>query len=214
MKRIATLAVAGSLLASAATFGAQAKPAAPAPAAQGKTVPPAQAAAAITPPADYVIGVGDVLAINFWEEPNFSTDSALVRPDGRITLPLINDIDALGLRTDQLQVKLTDLGTKLGGLKEPRVTVTIRAINSRKVYVLGGVNKTGEIPLVTPMNVLQAITLAGGPKEFVSGEKIKIIRTEGGKQRAIPFNLKEVQQGLKLDQNIPLIPGDIINVPE
>ena len=213
MKRTATFAAAALVVSSAISLAAQAKPAAPAPA-QGKAAPTAQAPAAVTPPADYVIGVGDVLMVNFWEEPTFSTDSALVRPDGKITLPLINDVDANGLRTDQLQVKLTELGTKLGGLKDPRVTIIVRAINSRKVYIWGGIAKPGAIDLLTPMSVLQAITLAGGPKEFVNGENIIIIRTEGGKKIPIKFNLKEVMRGLKLEQDIQLKPGDVINVPE
>ena len=216
MKRIGTLAAAALCVVSATSSAGQAKPAAPVSAAQtpAAKAPAAQAPAAVTPPSDYVIGAGDVLIITYWEEPAMSTDAAIVRPDGKVTLPLLNDVDALGMKPEQLGVRLTELSSKMAGLKDPRVTVTVRAINSRKVYIWGGISKPGAFDLLTPMNVMQLISIAGGPKEFVNGEKIVIIREEGGKQRPIKFNLKEVQQGLKLEQNIPLKPGDIISVPE
>jgi len=212
MKRIATLAVAGSLLASV-SFAGQAKPVAPAQTAKAFAAQtPAAQPGALTPPDDYVVGVGDVLIITYWEEPKMSSDAAVVRPDGKITLPLINDVDVRGMRTDQLQVRLTEL-SKDQGLKDPRVSVGVRAINSRRVFIQGGVVKGGAYDLNTPMTVLQLISLAG-TKEFVSGKNIRIIREENGKKRAISFNLQEVQEGKNLDQDIPLKPGDTIIVPE
>jgi polysaccharide biosynthesis/export protein len=208
MKRVATIGAAALLTTSLAAFAGQAKPADPAPAAQ------ALAPAGITPPADYVIGIGDVLMINYWKEPDMSIDSAIVRPDGMITLPLINDVPAMGLKPDQLSDRLATLSRK-AGLVDPRVTVGIRAINSRKVYIWGGIAKPGPYDLLVPTTVLQLISIAGGPKEFVDGDKIVIIRTdETGKQTPINFNLKEVQRGRKLEQNIPLKPGDVVTVPE
>ena len=213
MKHLATI-TAAALFVSNVAFAGQANAGQAKPAAAPAQPSAAQAAAGVTPPDDYVIGAGDVLVVNFWEEPNFSTDAALVRPDGKITLPLINDVDARGLRTDQLQVKLADLGTKLGGLKDPRVTVIVRAINSRKVYVSGGIAKPGAVDLIIPMTVAQLISLQGGLKEFVNGENITILREEGGKSRVIKFNYKEVMRGINLGQNIPLKPGDTVMVPE
>jgi polysaccharide export outer membrane protein len=204
-----TLSAAALLLSSAVSLAAQAKPApAPAPAAQAAQVPDG-----IAPPADYLIGAGDVLIINFWKEPDLTIESAIVRPDGMITLPLLGDVAAMGLKPEQLRDRLTAAASK-NLLEDPRVTVGIRAINSRKVYITGGVAKPGPYDLLTPMTVLQLISVAGGPREFVSGKEIVIIRDEGGKQKALKFNLKEVQAGKKLEQNIPLKPGDTVNVPE
>jgi polysaccharide export outer membrane protein len=193
-------------LSSAVSFAGQAKPAA----AAAKSAP---APVAITPPPDYLIGAGDVLIITFWMEPEMSTDSAIVRPDGMITLPLINDVPAMGLKPEQLRDRLAELSKKTL-LEDPRVTVTVRAINSRKVYIVGGIQKAGAYDLLAPLTVLQLITIAGGTREFVSGKDIQIIREEGGKKRAIKFNLKEVQEGKNLDQDIPLKPGDTITIPE
>lgn len=213
MTRIATIGAAALLTTSLAAFAGQAKPAAPAP---GRSAPAPQAPAdptGITPPADYVIGVGDVLIINYWKEPDMSIDGAIVRPDGMITLPLINDVPALGLKPDQLANRLAALSGK-AGLVDPRVTVVVRAINSRKVYIQGGIAKPGPYDLLTPLTVLQLISIAGGLKEFVDGDDIVIIRDEGGKQTPINFNLKDVRRGRRLEQNIQLKPGDVVNVPE
>ncbi len=215
MKRIATFGAAALVLSGAAAFAGQAKPAAPPPA---DAKPAAQAPAApvgITPPADYVIGEGDVLIIHYWKEPDMSTDSAVVRPDGMITLPLLNDVPAKGLKPDQLASRLTELSTKQGGLVDPRVTVGVRTINSRKVFIQGGINKPGPYDLLAPTTVLQLIAIAGGTSEFVDGEKIVIIRDEGGgKQIPLKFNLKDVRRGFKLEQNILLKPGDVVFVPD
>ena len=210
MKRIATVAAAALVLSSAVSFAGQAKPAAPAPAAQA---PAAQAPAGITPPVDYLIGAGDVLIINFWKEPDLTIDAAIVRPDGMITLPLLGDVPASGLKPEQLRDRLTEAASK-NLLEDPRVTVGVRAINSRKVYISGGIAKPGPYDLLTPMTVLQLISVAGGTKEFVSGKETVIIREEGGKSRALKFNLKEVQAGKRLEQNIQLKPGDTVQVPE
>jgi len=210
MTRMITITAAALLLSSAVSFAGQAKPAAAAPAAAAQ---PAPAPAGITPPADYLIGAGDVLIITFWMEPDMTTDGAIVRPDGMITLPLLNDVPAIGLRPEQLRDRLAELAKKTV-LVDPRVTVNVRQINSRKVYISGGIGKPGAYDLLVPMTVLQLISVAGGLGEFVSGKDILIIREEGGKTRAIKFNLKEVQEGKNLGQNIPLKPGDTITVPQ
>jgi polysaccharide export outer membrane protein len=215
MKRTATIAASLLLVSAAASFAGQAKPAAP-PAKTGQAQPGAQAQSAqppegITPPADYLIGPGDVLIITFWKEPDMSAEQQ-VRPDGRITLPLLNDVSAMGLKPDQLRDRLAEMSKNY--LEDPRVTVGLRQINSRKVYIYGGIAKAGAYDLLTPTTVLQLISVAGGTREFVSGKNILIIRTEDGKPRGIKFNLKEVQEGKNLEQNILLKPGDTVQVPE
>ena len=205
MKCIATLAVAALLLPGAASFAAQASPAAQAPAQAA-----AGAAAAITLPADYVIGAGDVLSINYWKDGEMSGDY-VVRPDGKITLPLIKDVDTLGLTPDQLSERLLKLSVML---EDPRITVGVKVINSRKVYIVGSVQKPGEYPLLGPLDVMSLLSMAGGLREFTDGKKIRILRDEGGKPTSFLFNYKEVEEGRKLDQNIMLKPGDRIIVPE
>jgi polysaccharide export outer membrane protein len=185
------------------------KPSAPVPA---PTAPaPAAAGSLVTPPPDYVIGVGDVLAISYYKEKDMTADY-VVRPDGKITLPLLNDLDASGMTTDQLREKLTQASTKY--FVDPNITVGVRVINSRKVFILGGVNKPGAIDLVVPLDVMSLIAVAGGLKEYVDGKDIVILRTERGRQTAIKFNYKEVQRGRNIEQNISLKPGDRVIVPE
>lgn len=210
MKRIATIVTVATLLSSVASQAGQAKPAAQAPAA----AQPAQPPAGVTPPDDYVIGAGDILIITFWEEPQMSTPDAVVRPDGMITLPLLNDVPAKGLRTDQLRDRLTELAKKVELLKDPRVSVAVRAINSRIVYIVGRVQKPGPYPLLGPLDVISLLALAGGPLDYADTKKIRILRDEGGKQRSMLFNYSEVEQGKKLEQNISLKPGDRVIVPE
>ena len=206
MKSIPTIAAAVTLLSVAAPLIAQTKPAVPSPAPQAAT----QGADGITPPADYVIGVADVLTINYWKDSEMTTDT-VVRPDGKITLPLINDVDVLGLTTAQLRERLLAKSTML---EDPRIDIIVKAINSRKVYISGGIAKAGSVDLLLPMKVAQLISLQGGLKDFVNGENITILREEGGKSRVIKFNYKEVMRGIKLEQNIELKPGDTVMVPE
>ena len=131
MKATVRLAVAVLFLSTAATTLAQSKPATPGPAG---TTPPA--AGLVTPPADYVIGAGDVLTITYWRDKDMTNDYP-VRPDGKITLPLLNDVDAVGLTPDQLKERLLKASAAL--FVEPSITVGVKAINSRKVYITGGV---------------------------------------------------------------------------
>jgi polysaccharide export outer membrane protein len=189
-----------------------AKASAPAPTAPAAKAPaPTPAGSLVTPPADYVIGAGDVLAISYYKEKDMTADY-IVRPDGKITLPLLNDLDANGLTTDQLREKLTQQSVKF--FVDPNITVGVRTINSRKMFITGGVNKPGPIDLLVPLDVMSAISVAGGLKEYANGKNIIVLRTEGGKQKAIRFNYKEVSEGKNLDQNIPLKPGDKVVVPE
>ena len=166
---------------------------------------------AATPvPADYVIGTDDVLTIVFWREKDLSGEVA-VRPDGRISLPLLNDIDAAGLTPEQLRLRVTEAASKL--LEEPTVTVVVKQINSRKVYITGQVGKPGPYPLTGLTNVVQLITMAGGVLEYADEKNISILRTENGRQVRLRFNFDEVKKGKKLEQNILLKPGDSVIVP-
>jgi polysaccharide export outer membrane protein len=188
-----------------ATLDGQVRPEAASP-----TAAEQQAAAGIATPADYVIGVGDVLIITYWKEPEM-TGEQQVRPDGMITLPLLNDVPALGLKPEQLRDHLLKLSV---GIKDPRITVGVKTINSRKVYISGAVGKAGEYDLLVPMRVNQLIALAGGVTEFADEKNISIIRVEGAKQQRFKFNYKEVKEGKKLEQNILLKPGDTVAVSE
>ena len=161
-------------------------------------------------PTDYVIGPDDVLTIVFWREKDLSGDVA-VRPDGRISLPLLNDIDAAGLTPEQLRLRVTEAAEKL--LETPTVTVVVKQINSRKVFITGQVGKPGPYPLSGPTTVVQLITMAGGVLEYADDKNISILRSEGGKQISLRFNYDEVKKRKKLEQNILLKPGDTVIVP-
>ena len=174
---------------------------APTPATAPATQPPAQAV-----PSDYRIGTEDVIGILFWREMEMSGD-VTVRPDGMITLPLLGDVRAVGLSTDQLRDILQKNAAKI--LTDANVTVVVRQINSRKVYVTGQVGMSGAYPLIGPRTVLQAIAMAGGLTEYAKGEEILIVRGS----MTFKFNYKEVLHGRKLEQNIQLQPGDQVLVP-
>jgi polysaccharide export outer membrane protein len=164
----------------------------------------------VTAPPDYVIGPDDALTIVFWRDKDMSTD-VNVRPDGKISLPLINEIQAAGLTPEQLREQVTQAASKL--IEDPTVSVVVRQINSRKVFVTGQVGKPGPYPLTGPTTILQMIATAGGLLEYADAKKILIMRTEGGKPVSFKFNYKDVSQGKNLKQNIELKPGDTIIVP-
>lgn len=176
------------------------KPATPAP-----TPPPG-----VTPPPGYVIGPEDVLAVLFWREKDLSVEVA-VRPDGMITLPLVNDLKAAGLTPDQLRTAVTEAAGRF--VEDPNVTIVVKQINSRKVFVTGQVAKPGTYPLMGPTTVLQMIATAGGLMDFAKGDRIVIMRDQGGKTETLKFNYKDVLKGKKLEQNVELRPGDTILVP-
>jgi len=169
-----------------------------------------QPAAGSTTDADYKIGPQDVLRIDVWKEAEISRITP-VRPDGRISLPLLNDVQAAGLTPSQLAGVITD------GLKKyitnPQVTVGVTEINSRRVYVTGEVTKPGAFALQSGMTVLQALTSSGGFTQFAKTKGIYVLRTEDGKQVKHPFNYKDVVSGKHPENNIVLQPGDVIVVP-
>lgn len=211
MNRLLLAALAASLLTAtgAAQTPAQVPPqpaptgAAPAPA------PPGQPEG-ITPPADYVIGAEDVLNIVVWREKELSAE-VTVRPDGMVTLPLLNDVQAAGLTPDQLRQQITTAAAKF--VADPTVTVIVRTINSRKVYIMGEVRSPGPYPLTAPMTVLQLIARAGGLSEYADSGDIGVVRTERGRTVRLKFNYKDVARGRKIEQNVLLKPGDTVIVP-
>lgn len=179
------------------------------PEASSKPAPAAQAPASVVD-ADYKIGPQDVVRIDVWKEPDISR-TIPVRPDGKITLPLLNDVQAAGLTAMQLANSLHDSFSKF--LTNPQVTVTVTEINSRRVYITGEVVRAGALPLLPGMTVLQALSSSGGFTQFAKTKNIYVLRTEDGKQVKHPFNYKEVVKGNLQDQNILLQPGDVIVVP-
>jgi polysaccharide export outer membrane protein len=160
--------------------------------------------------AEYKIGPQDVLRIDVWKEAEVSR-VVPVRPDGKISLPLLNDVQAAGLTPMQLS------GTIADGLKkymnDPQVTVSVSVINSRRIYVTGEVTRAGAFPLLPNMTVLQALSSSGGFTQFAKLKNIYVLRTEDGKQVKLPFNYKDAVNGKKPEQNVLLQSGDVIVVP-
>jgi polysaccharide export outer membrane protein len=146
----------------------------------------------------------------FWRDADMSGD-VTVRPDGKITLPLIGEIDALGLTPDVLKTRIEQAASKFQN--DVSVAVVVRQINSRKVFITGQVASPGAYPLTAPRTVMQVIALAGGLTEFADKKKISIMRTENGRPVSFKLNYNEVAQGKNLEQNILLKPGDTVVVP-
>ena len=165
--------------------------------------------AAASVPADYVIGAEDVLSIVFWRDKELSAD-VVVRPDGKISLPLLNDVTAVGLTPEQLAAELMKAATKY--IADPTASVIVREIKSRKVYIIGQVAKAGPYPLTSDMTVLQLIAMAGDLLEYADAKNVVITRMENGKERRFKFNYKDVLRGKGLEQNILLKPNDTVIV--
>jgi polysaccharide export outer membrane protein len=160
---------------------------------------------------DYRIGPGDVLAVLFWRDKELSGE-VVVRPDGLITLPVLNEVEAAGLTTEELRARVTERALKFVA-QPPIVSIVVRQINSRSVYITGRVNKPGPYTIYGPMRVLQLIALAGGLAEFADSTKILIVRNENNVQTSFLFNYKDVVNRRALEQNIALQPGDTVVVP-
>ena len=162
-------------------------------------------------PNDYKIGAGDILEITIWKEPDLSREEVLVRTDGKISFPLLNDVQAAGLTP--LEMK----GNMETGLKEfistPFVTITVTSPDSQRIYILGEVLNTGEYPLTKNLTVLQAFALAGGFTEWASKKEIVLMRKEDGKEKIYRINYKNIIKGKDLSQNLMLKADDTIIVP-
>ncbi len=158
---------------------------------------------------DYVIGPDDVLHISVWKEADL-TATLPVRPDGKISLPLLDDVQAAGLTPKQLADSVTEKLKKY--IADPRVTVVVNQINSKRVYLVGEVTHTGPMPMLANMTVLQAISSAG-LTQFANTKGIYVLRTENGKQQKMPVNYRKLVKGELMEQNYLLKPGDTIVVP-
>jgi polysaccharide export outer membrane protein len=160
---------------------------------------------------DYQIGAGDVLQISVWKEPEASVPSAVVRPDGKISLPLVKDVSVVGLTPKQAEALITQqLGQFITGAD---VTVVLAEINSKKVYLVGAVKKEGPLAYTYRMSVMQAISEGGGLTDYAKRKKIYVLRTENGREFRLPFNYDAVLKGEHMELNIPLLPGDTVVVP-
>ena len=180
----------------------------PPPAAQtGPATPePAKAAAAPVDPKAYLIGAEDVISIRVWHEPE-NSGQFVVRPDGKVSVPLVGEIQAAGLTPEKLSLNIAERLEKI--MVHPEVTVGVERVNSKKYYIQGEVNKPGSYALVIDTTVLEALVNAGGFRDFANTKKIVILR---GSER-LKFNYREVTHGKKMEQNILVRPGDQIIVP-
>jgi len=162
------------------------------------------------PMGDFVIGAGDVLQISVWREPEL-TRKVIVRPDGRIGLSLLGDVEASGLTVPELTRRLTDAFAKL--VTEPAVSIVVVEIHSLAVHVIGSVGRPGAYELGGPITVVELLARAGGITDAAKGREIVIVRTEGEKTRRFRFDYVSFIDGKNLQQNIPLRSGDVIIVP-
>lgn len=159
---------------------------------------------------DYVIGADDVLDVNVWKEQEL-TRTLQVRPDGKISMPLLGDVQAAGMTPGQLAQNVSERLKKF--LTAPQVTVILTQINSQRVYVMGEVTRPGAYPVLPGMTVLQAISSAGGLTQFANSKKIFVMRNENHIQTKYPFSYKEVLDGRKAEENLAVKAGDTIVVP-
>ena len=184
----------------------------PAPAAKTDPAPEARPAAAGKVDPEYVLGPGDVLAINVWHEPDL-TRSLPIRPDGRISLPLVGELRAQGLTADALQAEISDRLRHY--IDHPSVTVMVQEAESQRFIILGMVVKPGTYTLTSPTTVLDAIAEAGGLRDFAHGNKIYVLRKRAsdGVEMRYPFNYNRVSLGVDLRENIQLQAKDVVVVP-
>ena len=172
----------------------------------------AQAPARPVPvPSDYVIGVEDRLGVVFWREQDKAlTTDVVVRPDGKISVPMLNDISAVGLTPEQLAAAVQQAAGKY--IRDAAATVIVREIHSRKVYVIGEVAKPGAVEIGGELNVLQALAAAGGFLEHAKKADVVVVRKAADREQRFKFNYKDVVKGKNVEQNIRLLPGDTILV--
>jgi polysaccharide biosynthesis/export protein len=179
------------------------------PSSRPQPAPPGASATPPVLPEGYVIGPEDVISVVVWREKELSAD-VVVRPDGKISLPLLNDIQAAGYTPEQLAEIIEKAAVKY--VMDSDATVIVKEIRSRKVFVLGEVGKPGVFPLTSELTVLQLIASVGGLLEYADKGNITILRTENGRERRMRFNYNDVIQGKNLQQNILLQPGDTVLV--
>jgi len=161
-------------------------------------------------PTEFQLGAGDTIRVDVWKEPDVSAQQVVIRPDCRITLPLIKDVEICGMTAAQVQAALTEKLAKF--ISAPDVTVVVLNIQSRKIYFVGNVRKPGPMPLLQPMTLAQALSEQGGPSEMSSMKNVILQREENGKSVQYKFNYKNYLKGEKGIGEMVLQPGDIINV--
>jgi len=177
----------------------------------GATVLSASAPAADLPPSQgYKLQPGDVLHVVVWKETDLQSE-VLIRPDGGISFALAGDLMAAGHTTDEVRAELETRVRKL--VPGAVVTVEVKAVNGNRVFVIGKVNRPGDFALSRPIDVMQAISLAGGLTPFASGDRIRVLHRDGERQKSVRFRYSEVSKGRSLDQNILLQSGDTVIVP-
>jgi polysaccharide biosynthesis/export protein len=162
----------------------------------------------LTPDHPFHVGAGDVLNITVWEEPQLTT-KAVVRPDGFISMPLVDEVSVMGLTPEQIQVLLTERVGRI--VKRPRVSVVVEEIHSRLVYITGEVQHPGAYPLVENINVVQLIARSGGLTEYAHKHKIFVLRQETRQKLKVDYD--RVLKGRNVEQNIALLPGDMVVIP-
>jgi len=177
---------------------------------QEKAAEPSAPVKSATDDPTYVIGPEDMLSVAVWKEPDFSS-TIPVRPDGKISLPLLNDVQAAGRTPEELSAAIRDAARKF--VEDPNPTVIVKEIKSRRVFITGRIEKPGPYPLNGKTTILQLIAMAGGLREFVDGKNISLMRNEQGKQSVFAFNYQDVVKKQYLHQNIELKPGDVVVVP-
>src|ERR1700730_13507560 len=176
-----------------------------------RAAPPPPPARAALPDAGYTVKPGDILAVSVWKEPDLQ-GPVLVRPDGAFSFPLAGQMDARGKTVQELQQMVTERLKKF--ISDPVVTVSIQEIKGNKVYVIGQVNKPGDFIVNPRVDVMQALSMAGGTTPFAALGDIMILRrTDTGQQQALPFKYTDVVRGRNLQQNIMLQAGDVVVVP-
>jgi|SRR5579863_795168 polysaccharide export outer membrane protein len=161
-------------------------------------------------PAGYHLQPGDVLQVVVWKETDLQSE-VLIRPDGGISFALAGDLQAAGLTTAELRTELETRVRKL--IPDAVVTVSVKAPNGNRVFVIGKVNRPGDFPLLRPTDVMQALSLAGGATPFASTDRIRVLHRDGARQTSIRFRYSEVARGRNLDQNVLLQSGDTVIVP-
>ena len=219
MLSVRTTVIVSAVLLTASPLCAQtgARPISPAGAPAAAAAPQAAAAntpgaGAVTPPAGYVIGPDDVLDVMFRDDEKSSSKDVPVRPDGKVSLNLLNELQAAGLTPEQFRAEVEKAAMKF--FPDPVVSVSVKQINSRRVYISGNVMKSAAYPLGQPVTVMQLIAMAGGLQEYAKAKEILIVRTlPDGTEKSFKFNYDEFRKGKNLKQDIQLMPGDRVIVP-
>ena len=160
---------------------------------------------------EYRVGEGDVLQVSVYGEPTVSVGAVVVRPDGKISIPLLGDVAAAGMTPTQLAKSISEKLSDI--IKNADVTVVMNQLNSKKIYIIGGVKKEGPIPYTYKMSILQAISEAGGLTEYAKRSKIYVLRNDNGKRVEFRFDYDAVLKGQHIETNIELIAGDTLVVP-